>query len=105
LIADPIYAAALYREGVLVQIPRPERFAIHKLIVADRRRDGADTDKAFKDRKQAAWLIENMAEDRPADVWEAYQDAMARGPKWRDGIGRSLDRMPSVRRVLEACAG
>lgn len=105
LIVDPIYAAALYREGVLVQIPRPERFAIHKLIVADRRRDGVDTDKAYKDRKQAAWLIENMAEDRPADVWEDYQDAMARGPKWRDRIGRSLDRMPSVRRVLEACAG
>jgi len=105
LIADPIYAAALYREGVLVQIPRPERYAIHKLIVADRRRDGADTDKAFKDRKQAAWLIESMAEDRPADVWEAYQDALAHGPKWRDRIGRSLERMPSVRRVLEACAG
>ena len=105
LIADSIYAAALYREGVLVQIPRPERFAIHKLIVANRRFDGADTDKAYKDRKQAAWLIENMAEDRPADVWEAYQDAIARGPKWRGRIGRSLDRMPSVRRVLEACAG
>ncbi|WP_241560124.1 GSU2403 family nucleotidyltransferase fold protein [Solirhodobacter olei] len=27
---------ALYRSGVLVQIPQPERFAIHKLIVADR---------------------------------------------------------------------
>ena len=41
LIAEPIHAAALYRSGVLVQVPRPERFAIHKLIVADRRRDGS----------------------------------------------------------------
>jgi len=105
LISDPIGAVALYCEGVLVQIPRPERYAIHKLIVADRRRDGSDTDEAFKDRKQEAWLIENMAGDRPADVWEAYQDALARGSKWRHRIGRSLDRMPSVRSALEACAG
>lgn len=104
LIAEPIYAAALYREGVLVQIPRPERYAIHKLIVADRRRDGIDSDKAFKDREQAAWLIESMAEDRPADVWEAYQDAMGRGPKWRERIGRSLNRMSATRKTIEECA-
>lgn len=104
LIADPIHAAALYREGVLVQIPRPERYAIHKLIVAERRRYGADSGKAFKDRQQAAWLIQSMAEDRPADVWEAYQDAINRGPKWKARIGRSLERMPAVRDVLEGCA-
>ena len=28
LIAEPIQAAVLYRSGVLVQIPRPERYAI-----------------------------------------------------------------------------
>ncbi|WP_430450532.1 GSU2403 family nucleotidyltransferase fold protein [Rhodophyticola sp.] len=28
LIAEPIPAAALYRSGVLVQVPRPERFAV-----------------------------------------------------------------------------
>ncbi len=37
LISDPIHAAGLYREGILVHIPRPEKFAMHKLIVADRR--------------------------------------------------------------------
>jgi len=40
LIAEPIHALAIYRSGVLVQIPRPERFAIHKLIVASRRHGG-----------------------------------------------------------------
>ncbi len=65
LIAEPIKAAVPYRSGVLVQIPRPERFAIHKLIVADRRRDGADSLKAHKDRRQASFLIEALAEDRP----------------------------------------
>ncbi len=105
LISDPIHAVALYRDGILVQIPRPEKFAIHKLIVADRRRDGPEADKAQKDRQQAAFLIETMSEDRPHDLWDAYQDALVRSPKWRERIDRSLERMPDVRRVLEACKG
>lgn len=40
LIAQPIEAAVPYRSGVPVQIPAPERFAIHKLIVAVRRMSG-----------------------------------------------------------------
>ncbi len=48
LIAKPIAAAALYRAGILVQVPRPERYAIHKLIVADRRRDGPERLKAAR---------------------------------------------------------
>lgn len=103
LIADPIPAVALYRDGLLVQVPRPERFAIHKLIVADRRRDGATSDKAFKDREQARFLINTLAEDRPFDLWDAYQDARARGPKWDQRIAASLDRMPDVHRTLMRC--
>src|SRR5690606_30014321 len=81
LIADPIPAVVLYRSGVLVQIPRPERFAIHKLIVADRR-EARDRIKAEKDRRQARFLIEALSEDRPEDLREAYKDALSRGPKW-----------------------
>lgn len=95
LIAEPIPAAALYRSGVLVRVPRPERFAIHKLIVADRRRDGPDSLKAAKDRMQAAFLIEVLAEDRPDELAEAYEDAMAQGARWRERIGSSLRRMPA----------
>lgn len=94
LIADPIHAIALYRSGVLVQVPRPERFAIHKLIVADRRRGGPDQAKARKDRGQAAFLVEILAKDRPEELREAYEDAMARGPRWRARIEASLARMP-----------
>jgi hypothetical protein len=100
LIADPIHAIALYRTGVLVQIPRPERFAIHKLIVADRRKGGPDQVKARKDRGQAAFLIEVLAEDRPDDLREAYADAMSRGPRWRERIAASLVRMPRSADIL-----
>ena len=103
LISEPINAVALYRDGILVQIPRPEKFAIHKLIVADRRRDGSVSFKAEKDRHQAAFIIATMAEDRPSDIWEAYEDALARGPRWRERIERTLERMPDTRDILRAC--
>lgn len=100
LIAEPVHAAALYRSGVLVQIPRPERYAIHKLIIADRRRDGSGSLKAAKDREQAAFLIQALAEDRPDDLAHAYTDAMATGPRWRDHIANTLQRLPETGRLL-----
>ena len=102
LIAEPIHALALYRSGVLVQVPRPERFAIHKLIVADRRRGGPDQGKSRKDRAQAAFLIEVLARDRPDELAEALEDARSRGPRWRERIESSLMLMPETRARLEA---
>ncbi|MGV8987254.1 MAG: GSU2403 family nucleotidyltransferase fold protein [Cypionkella sp.] len=100
LIAEPIRAAVLYRSGVLVQIPRPERYAIHKLIVADRR-EGRDRIKAEKDRRQARFLIEALAEDRPDDLAEAYADALSKGPNWRERLANTLTRMPDMRAILD----
>lgn len=101
LIADPIKAAVLYRSGILVQIPRPEAFAIHKLIVADRR-SGPDRLKAAKDRLQARLLIEALAQDRPADLKEAHEDALSRGPKWQAHIAATLARMPETAALIAA---
>lgn len=100
LIAEPIPAIALYRAGVLVQIPRPERFAIHKLIVADRRQGGPDQAKSRKDRGQAALLIAILAEDRPDDLHEAFEDARACGPRWRERLDASLAKMPQTDEIL-----
>jgi hypothetical protein len=104
LIADPIDAAAVYREGILLKVPRPERFAIHKLIVADRRQDGPDSLKARKDLMQAELLLSILAEDRPRDVHDAHEDAMARGPHWRQRIERSLKKSPRIREIIESTA-
>ena len=101
LIAEPLNAAAVYREGILLKIPRPERYAIHKLIVSSRRQDGPESLKARKDLLQAELLIEILSEDRPQDLAEAYSDAMSRGPRWRELIGRSLTRSPGSRKRLE----
>jgi hypothetical protein len=102
LIADPIHAVALYRSGVLVQVPRPERFAIHKLIVADRRHGGPDRLKARKDRAQAEFLVAVLCQDRPDELAQAYEDALSRGPRWRERIEASLKRMPETAERLSA---
>lgn len=102
LIADPILVPLLYRSGVLVQVPRPERYAVHKLIVADRRQGGPDASKAHKDRAQAAFLIEAIAETRPEELAEAYQLAYETGPEWRKRIASSLKRMPKTVSLLES---
>lgn len=100
LIEDPIPAVSLYRAGVLIQIPRPERFAIHKLMVAERRQGGPDIVKARKDRAQAEFLIETLAEARPDELREACEVANSRGPNWRRRISASLSRMPGSARIL-----
>lgn len=101
LISDPIQVPLLYRSGALVQIPRPERFAIHKLIVADRRRSDSSRLKARKDRAQAGLLIEVLSEERPGELAEAYEDAIGRGPAWHNRISASLDLMPQARKRID----
>lgn len=101
LIQQPILAAVPYRSGVLVQVPQPERFAIHKLIVADRRQGGPDAIKSVKDLAQSAFLITALAEDRPDELREAYQVARTTGPRWERRLARSLQKMPETRALLE----
>lgn len=105
LIERPVAAPLLYRQGVLVQVPRPERYAIHKLIVADRRRLGEAALKARKDRAQAEFLVRVLAEETPDLLGEAHAEAVARGPAWRAALDRTLARMPETRERLEAVAG
>lgn len=100
LVAEPIKIAVTYRSGVLVQVPRPERFAVHKLIIADRRKEGPDSLKSAKDRAQAAYLIDILAEDRPDDLMEAFEDAFSRGARWQERLLATLRRMPETKRRL-----
>ncbi len=105
LIADPIKAVALYHSGLLVQIPRPEVYAMHKLIVADRRRRGTDELKSRKDLAQADFLIEALADLRPDELSEAFEDAISRGPKWQSRIKASLARLPNATERLAEITG
>lgn len=99
LISEPISAVALYRSGVLVQIPKPERYAIHKLIVAQRR-TGYLQAKSRKDFAQARNLIRVLSDDRPYALREAYETAMDSGPKWRSEIKKSLLQHPDIAKII-----
>lgn len=99
LIAEPIPAVALYRSGVLVQVPKPERYAVHKLIVAQRR-TGPGLAKVVKDLAQAETLIRVLVEDRPQELAVAYEIALNSGAKWREAITASLKQRPEINRLL-----
>lgn len=88
-IESTMDAVSLYRTGVLVKIPAPERYALHKLIVANLR-SGTFREKREKDIEQAAWLIDVLAERRGYELWEAWTDLRSRGTKWRQHADASL---------------
>lgn len=93
LIHEPVQAVALYRSGVLINVPRPARYAVHKLIVATRR-DSSAAAKATKDIEQSAALIRVLAEDRPDELEDAFVEARERGPAWREAVDRGARRLP-----------
>src|SRR3546814_18099830 len=58
LIHEPVRTVMLHRSGVPVTVPSPERYAVHKLIVASRRRSDANgAAKREKDVHQAGLLF------------------------------------------------
>ena len=93
LIRDPIRSVMLHEAGLPVTIPAPERFAIHKLIVAGRRIQGSS--KVDKDLAQCSHLIEALWHKRQADISSVWQEAWERGPAWREELTKGLDRIES----------
>lgn len=97
LLDDVQQAVLLHKEGVLVNVPTPARYALHKLVVAHRR-PAAEQMKARKDKRQATLLLRVLLEERPGDIWLAI-DAAARHPSAkffrliRDGIAELPDAL------------
>ncbi len=105
LIYRPVNSVLLHRGGVLVSVPAPERFAIHKLIVSSlRRSDPNGYAKANKDLMQAGLLIEAMVADRRGDdAGIAWMEAWERGPSWQRHMiqgARHLEAQVQSRLVL-----
>jgi hypothetical protein len=96
LIYQPVRTVLLHREGVNVLVPAPERFAVHKLIVASRRLgDALGRAKADKDLPQAALLFEALVETRQGDVVaDAWQEAWDPCAAWNEGISKGFRRLP-----------
>ena len=74
---------------MLVTVPSPARFALHKLLVAQDLRPAFQV-KARKDVVQAALVLEALEELRPADVEGAVRVARGKGKRWRDALARGV---------------
>ncbi len=88
LVEGALPAVVLYGSGVRVTVPQPARYAVHKLIVAQRRQ--SDSVKRGKDLMQAQSIIARLREADPDTLGDALADARRRGPAWREGIAASL---------------
>lgn len=73
LIKDPVKAVVVSGRGILVNVPQPVRYAIHKLVISERRPSSMQV-KAIKDLNQAASLLEILSLDRPGDLESALID-------------------------------
>ncbi|HTQ12284.1 MAG TPA: GSU2403 family nucleotidyltransferase fold protein [Rhizomicrobium sp.] len=91
LIYEPEPAVVLHDAGVYVLVPSPQRFAIHKLIVSERRLAGSP--KKEKDLRQSEILLEILAHRRSFELAEAWHEAVSRGPMWKSLLCRSLARV------------
>lgn len=88
LSEESIEAVALYGAGVLISVPPPIKYAIHKLLIAPERK--AISPKHAKDLRQARDLIDVFLETDSAAFEEALEEARNRGPAWKKNINASL---------------
>jgi hypothetical protein len=97
LIHQSERSVLLYGGGIPVTIPRAERYAVHKVIVAVERHDQV---KSAKDVMQASILVQALHKHRPLELADAWQSAWAAGPKWKEKLEAGRERLPDDAREL-----
>jgi hypothetical protein len=82
LLYEEEQAAILYNAGILVNVPAPQRYALHKLIVARQRIETKQSqDEARKDLRQVGELFQVLEEIRLFELRSAWGELLERGPK------------------------
>jgi hypothetical protein len=94
LLTDIQPAVVVAKAGLLVNVPAPARFALHKLVIAERR-VAAFHSKAQKDRAQADQLLRLLARDRPGDLRRAWKAAQSQPAKFLQLLRAAAARMPA----------
>jgi hypothetical protein len=98
LIYEPEQAVVLHGPGILVLVPSPQRYAVHKLIISRRRRGG--NIKRDKDVQQAQALLNALCQKRPYELGEVWNEAFERGPHWRQALTESMTQVDASVRDL-----
>ena len=92
LIKEPIKAVIPYRQGILVNVPEPSRYAIHKLAVSQKRPMIFKL-KSKKDIQQVQQLLEILIKDSDYELKEAYLDAKKYSDSFISLINKGLKHL------------
>jgi len=94
LLLDAQAAVVIAKAGLLVNVPAPARYALHKLVTAERRVAAFQT-KTKKDLMQAEQLLQALLRDRPGDLRTAWAAALKQPSKFmqqlRGGLAKLTD--------------
>ncbi len=85
-------AVLLYEHGIMINVPAPGRFAIHKCAISEKR-SSAHAAKTQKDLLQAEQVFQALLELRPTDITLAFDAAKRQGDRFIDHFSTSLDRL------------
>lgn len=94
LIAETQPAIIPFDIGILANVPDPARFAIHKLVISQRR-PAAFAAKAAKDIDQARQLLEVLLDIRPGSVLVAVEAANQTGAGFYQHYKKAVARLPA----------
>ncbi len=98
-------ASLFCEEGaVLVNVPSPIRYALHKLLVWGER-EQAYRVKASKDLVQAAAIIEYFRRHRAHEISETWADLLSRGKGWRQRAAQGAKALAGLEPDLAAALG
>lgn len=95
LLEDIQPAVLLYGHGVLVNVPSPGRFAVHKCAVSQKRQAGSAA-KIRKDLSQAEQVFEAMLDLRPSEISLALRAAEEREKAFQEKVQIGLDSIDST---------
>jgi hypothetical protein len=112
LIYREVQAVALWGAGIPVNVPAPERYALHKLLVSRLRLStGESQAKAAKDIRQAGELISVLSTQRPYEMRDMWEELIGRGPRWRQLATEAVSLLdpatgsPAAREALQQVIG
>ena len=89
----PIPATMLGNTGaIVVNLPDPVVYAVHKLLIAAER-TGDHASKSKKDIAQAATLLDYFVQRDPDAIKATLLATHTRGPAWRKALSRGLHRL------------
>lgn len=95
VIEKPSVAVLLDTTPVLINVPQPVRYAMHKLIVSQVR-DVTSAAKSGKDLYQAHQILSVLQDHRPFDIQPAWDNLIERGPKWKKYAEAGLSAMGNL---------